>query len=249
MEAEHALSSRASSSRVERVRVYGEDEPQLVTHARRLELIPTAMVHIPDDWYLARTNGELELRHPTRHALRLPLEDIERRVGGGRTQALAKACGSRPGLRVLDALAGWGTDGLTLAGLGCAVTMVEAQPMVCAMLADRVNRSTIAGTGPVDVICGEAAAILEDSQADFDVIYIDPMFPPHPKTAKPSYRMQVLAELGLSTDVENVVRAALRRATERVVVKIRASQKPELGLGEPSWQIRSKSVRFDVYRT
>ena len=82
----------------------------------------------------------------------------------------------------------------------------------------------------------------------FDVVYLDPMFGEHPKTAMPAKQMQVLAELAAETprrEVVELIDAARRVASSRVVVKRRASAE---ALDRPDWCIRARSVRFDVYR-
>ena len=74
------------------------------------------------------------------------------------------------------------------------------------------------------------------------------MFGEHPKTAMPAKPMQVLAgmvgEMAKGEIVE-LIDEARCIASARVVVKRRASA---AALGRPDWQIRGRSVRFDVYR-
>ena len=80
----------------------------------------------------------------------------------------------------------------------------------------------------------------------YDVIYMDPMFGRHPKTARPAKHMQVLAELAHEVvDIATWIDDARGVATARVVVKRRASAEP---IGRPDWRIAGRSVRFDVYR-
>ena len=184
-----------------------------------------------------------------RSRLHLDLDDVMRRMKGGRNQALARACDAGSGLRVLDACAGWGTDGLSLAGWGCRVTFVEAQPLVAMLLADRVDRFQNATVcEPLTTIHADVRELLRDQTGQYDVIFIDPMFPAHPKTAKPALRMQVLGELGLTAPPSELLELALGRSRLRVVVKTRAKGAPLSGVRPPAWQIRAKSVRFDVYR-
>lgn len=177
------------------------------------------------------------------HALRLP--DVRRRLRSGRRSHLARACGAAPGLRVHDALAGWGTDGLVLAALGCVVHMSERDAAVFAVLEARVEQSPW-GDG--------ATCAFEDARrrwcgtADFDVVYLDPMFGAHPKGARSAQHMQRLAALALPLDdgdIAELVALAKGAATSRVVVKRRGDA---AAVAEPDWTIRGRSVRFDVYR-
>jgi len=175
--------------------------------------------------------------------LRLPA--IDRRVRLGRRLALARACDARAGLKVHDALAGWGTDGLVLAGLGCTVHMSELNPHV-----HRILEARLAEQGPDHGVACELEDARERWRAGdrFDVVFLDPMFAPHPKTALPARHMQVLLELAGridDADVAALIDEARRVASSRVVVKRRAGA---TAYGNPSWRISGRSVRFDVYR-
>lgn len=183
----------------------------------------------------------------------LALPAIAPRLRAGSRLALARACGvgtgiaaagAQPRLRVHDALAGWGTDGLVLAALGCDVHMSERQPLVYQRLAQRLQVDVPASAGAVTAALEDARERWGKDPA-FELIYLDPMFGLHPKTAQPARCMQVLAELAHPIeDLDALVEEARRHATGRVVVKRRRHAPP---VGEPSWRIAAKSVRFDVY--
>ena len=217
------------------------------------DLARISLGHLPDeyalafdcppdkDWYLCFDRAGLALKNKAQHVnFKLSMAPILRRARQGRNIAIARACSARPGLQVLDALAGWGTDGLVLDQLGCDVVLTESNPMVFAMLEDLVRRSG-----------RRVRATLSDSRVHmrdgFDVIYLDPMFEDHPKTALPDKRMQVLhqiSDIGVP-DISELLALARQYAQERVVLKRRARSPV---LETPNWQIRTKSVRFDVYR-
>lgn len=196
--------------------------------------------------------GDAEATHAGELA-DLVLPPIAPRIRAGPRLALARACGvgtriaaagTLPRLRVHDALAGWGTDGLVLAALGCEVHMSERQPLVYQRLAQRLQVDVPASAGTVTAALEDARERWRQSPT-FEVIYLDPMFGPHPKTAQPARCMQVLAELAEPVeDLAALVEDARRHATGRVVVK-RRRHAP--AVGEPSWRIAAKSVRFDVY--
>jgi len=178
------------------------------------------------------------------------LPDIRRRARQGRRLALARACDARPGLRVHDALAGWGTDGLVLAALGCRVHLSERNARVHEILDARLRTESgrLLGERPDAISWAHEDARDRWRAGDqFDVVYLDPMFGEHPKTALPAKQMQVLAKLaGEMTNgkVVALIDEARRVAAARVVVKRRASAET---LGQPDWHIRARSVRFDVY--
>ncbi len=193
--------------------------------------------------------------------LRLP--DIRRRARQGRRSALAKACAASPGARIHDAMAGWGTDALVLASLGCHVHMSERHPRIYPVLVARAVEFTHlavgagggdGGGGGAGGATGKLTWALEDARARwlekniFDVIYLDPMFGAHPKTALPARHMQVLAKIvgdSVVDDIPALLKAARRAAISRVVIKRRGDG---ACIARPDWQIRARNVRFDVYR-
>jgi len=197
----------------------------------------------PSDWHLYLNEFGLTLRHPAKQSMRLSLDDIRKRSLSGRRSPLSRACGVRDGMTVLDAFAGWGTDGLTLATLGCEVTCCELQPLVFAMLYERIRRSEICSLKCLGV---DVRELLADRRRGWDVVYLDPMFPLHPKTALPSYPMQVLADIAVQSDAPEIAEWSFECASQRVVIKNRIKDPPLIRV--PDWQIRARSVRFDVYR-
>ena len=188
-------------------------------------------------WYLAVDGRGLALRDRARRGLFRPTAGLRRRAG---RSAIARACGARPGLVVLDAMAGWGIDGLALSAAGCAVTMTESHPVVFAMMAELVARNA----GSVQVQLADARVWMPTG---FDVIYLDPMFEARTKNALPKKPMQVLREIvgGDPSGLEETLALARRHARERVVLKRRAHARP---MGSPDWRIAGRTVRFDVYR-
>ena len=204
-------------------------------------LVPDAVPHV--GWHLFVDRDGLMLKQDGGEHFRLsdaPPEHHRR----SRRSALARACDAGPGLRVLDATAGWGADALVLARLGCRVRMLEADARVFAMLDDRLRRSGVdAATEWADARRWLRAA---DGQR-YDVVYLDPMFPPRNKTALPSRPLQVLREIvgEVQPDASELLVLARRRALSRVVVKRRAHGP---AVGEPDWCVTGRTVRFDVYR-
>lgn len=210
--------------------------------ARRLPAgFAVAPGDVPDSgWYLFAGRDGLLLRKGDG---RFRLSDGVRDRRRSRNTALARACDAGPGVRVLDATAGWGTDGLALAALGCRVRMLEAHPLVFAMLDDRLRRSGLhARTEWADAVSRMCNVPAER----YDVVYLDPMFPPRSKTALPARPLQVLREIvGEVTDPSELLGLALRCARSRVVMKQRAHGPT---VGDPDWRVTGRTVRFDVYR-
>ncbi len=221
-----------------------EDEPRLPELAARFQVKRSPSGTVP--FHLDFRDGALKLvKKGDPVGVWVRELEVRRRLRGG--FLLGRACGIRRGqrLRVLDATAGMGVDGLALALAGQRVHLVEREPVLWAMLGDLMTRLAL---GPPDVRLS-----LDDSrrvlagEALYDVVYLDPMFPPRSKSALPGKRMQYLAALlgsGEGAD-EALVRLARSRARSRVVLKGRAKEPP---VAEPDWSVRGRAVRYDVFR-
>ncbi|TNF89835.1 MAG: hypothetical protein EP301_02195 [Gammaproteobacteria bacterium] len=194
-------------------------------------------------FYLCFEDDVLQLRRvPDAQGVWVTPEEMARRLSG--QFLLGRACGlSAPGMHVLDAMGGLGVDAMALARKGARVDVVEREPMLWALLKDLIRRS-----GRVDV-----SAMLADSGeflkggAFYDVIYLDPMFPPRRKKALPGKRMQYLGALLADTEPfdMSLVALAQTRARSRVVLKRRLKDPLE---SEPDWSLKGRSVRYDVFR-
>ncbi len=149
-----------------------------------------------------------------------------------RKSLLARACGDRG--PVLDAMAGWGTDALTLQALGLSVQVVERQPVVWGMLR---------GQG-LDAELGDGFAWLQGQR--WPVIYLDPMFEPRGRKGLAKQPLQMLQQLAFA-DTRPLcewIEAARLAAEHRVVLKQRRTAPP---VATPDWQLKGRTVRFDVY--
>ena len=174
---------------------------------------------------------------------RLAEQNLHRRSVGARKGELARACGLNQGdLSVLDACAGFGTDGLTLSMLGCPVTLVEREPLIWILLQDFAR--SFDNTQVMFMDCKEALS----GDESWDVVYLDPMFPERKKNALPNQALQHLRYLTQGaqppSDLTELIRLALSCAHNRVVVKRRLKDPVVEGV---NFQIKGKTVRFDVY--
>ncbi len=174
--------------------------------------------------------------------------------GGGKGQLIAKAVGIKAGVHahILDTTAGLGRDAFVLASLGQRVTMLERSPLVYELLQCALLEA--AGTGidaivaRMDLHCCDALTRLTESDArQFDVVYLDPMYPERTKSAKVKKEMQAFHEIvGADDDSAGLLKRAMDVARYRVVVK--RPRKGELLAGRaPSVQLTGKSSRYDIY--
>ncbi len=178
-----------------------------------------------------------------------------RLFGGGGGQMIAKAVGIQPGVRptVLDATAGLGRDAFVLAQLGCALTLIERQPLIAALLEDGLQRALAdVDVAPIALqmrlMCGNAIEMMRHWEGELpQVIYLDPMFPQREKSALVKKEMRLFRPLaGDDDDAPDLLSAALALATNRVVVK-RPRKAPCIAGAPPGYVLEGKSSRFDIY--
>ena len=171
-------------------------------------------------------------------------------------QLLLKACNNKQRNinRVLDLTAGWGVDAYILARHGQAVTLLEQNELVHAIVTQSLTQLA-ANSATADIAARmvieqiEAKQFLQSQcEPEFDCIYLDPMFPAHKSSAKPAKEMQILQALTDNRNIEACFELALARARKRVVVK-RAAKAAPLGPHKPDLVQRARTIRFDVYLT
>lgn len=228
--------------------------PRIYHHPAALSVVAGLAVGFPREpratppdteggYFLWAEDDHLELRHGMEpRGVWVPVAELLRREQQG--GELLRACGAGQRPRLLDAMAGWGVDGLVLARRGCTVTLVERQPLMVALQQDLVRRSGLSG-----VRCHWGDGFDELVRPDtYDVVYLDPMFPVRRKRALPGKRLQWLAELAEpdGRTLEAWLDAARCCAVDRVVLK-RRRRDPLLDRA-PDWQILGRTVRYDVYR-
>ncbi|NLX19409.1 MAG: class I SAM-dependent methyltransferase, partial [Desulfobulbus sp.] len=144
-------------------------------------------------------------------------------------------------------------DGFILAAAGFHVHMIEANPVVAALLDDGLERarhhpSLVSVTDRIRLTTGEAQNILARRMHHPDVIYLDPMFPQRSKSALVKQELRLLQLLTAQTisSPEQLLRQALAARPRKVVVKRPRTGSALLNL-RPSYTVRGKAIRFDVY--
>ena len=174
---------------------------------------------------------------------------------GGHELLYRAIAGRKEPPAVLDLTAGLGRDSFVLAARGCRVCMVERSPILAALIRDGLLRArSIPAVQPiVDRLClveGDGRTYLEQLQGkkqDFDVIYLDPMFPQERKKSKSKKQLQMLQQLIGPDNEGHLLLQAARQATCRRIVVKRARKSPFLDNLEPSHQYCGRSTRYDVY--
>ena len=179
------------------------------------------------------------------------------RHGGGRGQALARACGVKRRIalpKILDCTAGLGRDAFLLAALGCEVLSLERNCEVHAALVQALARAQEDGAtrdvigNRLQFVLGDALELLPDlvSQIRPDVLYLDPMHPPRGKSALTRLPLRELRSLvGEDADSPELLALACQQEVARVVVKRPAGAEPLWG--KPTAQIPGRTTQFDLY--
>ena len=168
------------------------------------------------------------------------------RPGSGK-DPLLRAIGSKS-RSVIDVTAGWCVDALHIARQGKDVTAVEQNRIVLAL----INHAAQNISDPVlksrfKLLGGNGSDVIESLAQSPDVIYLDPMYPEKNKNSVPRKELAILRELvGETENSQHLFECAMASAKQRVVVK-RPHYAESMALGKVG-EIRSKLVRFDIYK-
>ncbi|MBC7421609.1 MAG: class I SAM-dependent methyltransferase [Bdellovibrio sp.] len=172
--------------------------------------------------------------------------NYHKKKGSIKTELLSRAMGAgKAGNRILDLSAGLAIDAIFLSQLGYEVTALERNPLIYLALENAWEK--LDKPMSLKFIFSSALDFLQTSQAEFEVIYFDPMFPEKIKSALPRQEMVLFRHLvGDDIDAGEVLQAAVKyKNVQRVVVK-RPIKAPILGL-KPHSQVQGKLIRFDLY--
>lgn len=171
-------------------------------------------------------------------------------------EPLAKALGMKKNRRpyVLDATCGEGKDSLLMIHFGAVVKSYERNPVIGLLLLDALRRLKEDDRAPsnfkhdFEIIPCDSRADRESISKNIpDVIYFDPMYPNEKKrTARPRKEMQIFEEIvGKDLDSLEFFEWAISLKPERIVVKRSLYAEPLSK--DPSFSIKGKSTRYDVY--
>ena len=216
------------------------------TKAPRLEMTPGG---------LALCSGELKLLANFRESLpRLK----ENNLGGelvvkaarGKNFSAFSSSGERPVL--IDATAGLGEDSVLLAAAGFEVELFEKDEVIAALLEDALLRAAadpeLSGTvSHMHLHKEDSIEAMASGKLSAQVVYLDPMFPGRTKSGLVGKKFQLLH--GLEKPCENgaeLIDAAKRTGTKKIIVK-RPLKAETLGGLKPSYQLKGKAIRMDVY--
>lgn len=150
---------------------------------------------------------------------------------------------------VLDATAGFLKDAMTLTRMGFQVTACERNPQVHSTLQPLLQQKPVARLRfiPEDTRT-HLAHLRSTSDFRYQVIYLDPMFPPNPKQAQVKKPLQLLRQwVGEDLDATELFMVALQEAEYRVVVK-RSRHGAEIHAAiPPHHSLLGVRNRYDIY--
>lgn len=158
---------------------------------------------------------------------------------------LKKALGNlKPGSVIFDATAGLLRDSLILSNLGYQLISIEQSKILGTMLLVGLQaNSDISG---IDIYIGQAEKCAQEHQ--FDAIYFDPMF----ETAQSALRdknHRIISEIldieCISNNNQNTFDILRKCSFQKLIVK-RPVKSPSFD-NNINYQIKGKSIRYDVY--
>ena len=172
----------------------------------------------------------------------------------GKNQELEKACGVKNNIKTLiDATAGMGKDSFILASYNIKIIMIEQNKLIYYLLKDGIERGKNSNITEIQNICNNMTLYNDDSinflknyNGKVDCIYLDPMFTKENKKSLVKKEMQIfhnLAYYGNNVDLFNI---AIQKTNNRVAIK-RMIDSPLLIEKQPDFQIKGKTVRYDIY--
>lgn len=173
--------------------------------------------------------------------------------GISKKDPLARALGIKSeALKILDLTAGWLKDTWMMLVLGCKVTSCEKNPIVYELVQSALDQAK--NFGDYKEIFSRLTFLQEDSEkfidknnlSDWDVIFLDPMFPEKNKTALSGKEMQILQDLISTEDHgEALLAKVLQNKAKRTIIK-RPRHSHDLVHGV-TFRTEGKASRFDVY--
>lgn len=178
---------------------------------------------------------------------------LQRANDGIKQQNLIKSLGlkKKPNPKVMDAMAGLGTDAFLMASAGCHVQMIERSALIHALLKDGLDRLTeSSGAIAHKLVLGASSREFLDvsiESSDIDIVYLDPMYAQEKRKSKAKRDMSRLhALLGTENNERELLAHACSIAHRRVVVK-RPKHAPDFAGKAADISFKGSSARFDVY--
>jgi 16S rRNA (guanine1516-N2)-methyltransferase len=178
----------------------------------------------------------------------------QHRRDAGKSQVLIKAIKPKPGMRIIDATAGWGRDAAVLAAFGAQVLMLERNNIMVELLQNgllrqsehdkKILRLQLVAIDALQYLQTISAQKSISAQNYPDLIYIDPMHPEKKSGIKVKKDLQALQSIiGAEPDAGKLLQIA--RSIAPVIVKWPLHAPPLAADVLHSW--RGKTIRMDKF--
>ncbi len=160
--------------------------------------------------------------------------------------------GSQEAKQALDLTAGLGRDSIILALAGYQVTMLENNPYLAVVL-NYLSIKFAKQLANLQVIYTNHNQFLTETNSCYDLIYYDPMFEDG-KMALAKKDMQLIDLLvkshpALEKNDKSILWQLLKmHCQNKVIVKRDNKQQQAFANIEPTYSIKGKTIRFDVYQ-
>ena len=164
---------------------------------------------------------------------------------------LKKAIGKtdRP-LRILDATAGLLGDSMIMLALGHSVTAYEQSKILYMLLNNELNQLSETDSNLINFqLINSNVCETKFNEESFDVIYFDPMYPEDKASSARRSDLKKINSIleieGLVSDPESTFSYLRNISSTKLIVK--RPLKADAFKGSINYQIKGKSVRFDIY--
>ncbi len=153
----------------------------------------------------------------------------------------------------LDTTAGFGKDALEIAkNQQCqSVHLVEREKWLFYLLQEGIanaeNPEVLKYINKFSIKNADSHKHLSNTKSNYDLIYIDPMFQGVGRS-KAKRNIQALRDLTKEIETDGLLDLAIKKATKRVIVK-RHKNSTYLEDLNPSYSVKGKVVRYDVYNS
>ena len=164
---------------------------------------------------------------------------------------LKKAIGKtdRP-LRILDATAGLLGDSMIMLALGHSVTAYEQSKILYTMLNNELNQLSETDSNLLNFkLINSNVCETNFNEKSFDIIYFDPMYPEDKASSARRSDLKKINSIlkieGLASDSESTF--TYLRSIPKTKLIVKRPVKVDAFEGSINYQIKGKSVRFDIY--
>ena len=164
-------------------------------------------------------------------------------------KALGKSLDS---LNIFDATAGMLSDAMIFLSLGHQVVACEQSKIIFLLIRDACERAknSLPFLDNLTLLNGDARDIYnEKKDINFDVIYLDPLYPKTSKASKGSGEIDLLRKIidleGIEDAGDSIFHTFQSADCKKIILK--RPIKAPLICNKINYQIKGKSTRFDIY--